>query len=119
MQEYVQKSTITTLPRKPSGVSGAEFSQRAAPAKEGASPSTGRSPAVLAWDSIMAWPAAFVLLIAMFELLMAMFELLIARFVLLMAMGLAPAAPAPLGLILSISDCSRLFVPLSDKRVRK
>src|SRR6188508_644086 len=44
MQVYVQKSTSTTRPRSPSGVSGSEFSQPVAPANEGREPSTGNSP---------------------------------------------------------------------------
>src|ERR1700722_6381916 len=109
MHEKAQKSPTTTLPRKLSAVSGGEFSQSVAPANEGISPPMGKLPAGLAAD-IMACPSALVLLIAMVELLMAMFELL-------MAIIAPPGAPAFCGLILSMRDCSRLFVPLSDKRV--
>ena len=35
MQVYVQKSTRTTFPRRPSGVSGSELSQPVAPSKPG------------------------------------------------------------------------------------
>ena len=43
MQEKVQNCTTTTLPRRPSGVSGAELSQAVAPPRSGSSPSTGRA----------------------------------------------------------------------------
>src|SRR5881394_2174815 len=43
MQEYVQKSMTTTLPRKASRVSGEEFNQPVAPASDGISPSTAAS----------------------------------------------------------------------------
>ena len=39
MQEYVQKSTRTTLPRSSSGVSGRLLSHATAPDREGNSPS--------------------------------------------------------------------------------
>src|SRR6185503_4114286 len=45
MQVYVQKSTRTTLPRRPSGVSGSELSQPVAPSNEARRPSTGNSAA--------------------------------------------------------------------------
>src|SRR4029450_5643925 len=48
MQVYVQKSTRTTLPARPSGVSGDEFSQPVAPSKPGRRPSTG-NPTVRGW----------------------------------------------------------------------
>src|SRR5580692_5452751 len=56
MQEYVQKSTRTTLPFSPSRVSGVEFTQATAPSKPGKVPSLakGRSDARL--DIIMAGP---------------------------------------------------------------
>src|SRR5215467_11071515 len=38
---YVQKSTTTTLPRRPSGVSGGELIQAVAPVKGASSPSFG------------------------------------------------------------------------------
>src|SRR5580698_4470764 len=101
---------MTTLPRRLSGVSGGELSHRVAPANEGISPSIGKLPAGFAADIIMAWPSPLELLIAMVELLMAIVELL-------MAIMLPPGAPGFCGLILSMSDCSRLFVPLSDRRV--
>src|SRR6185437_1125494 len=41
MQEYVQKSTSTTLPLSSSGVRGLLFNQATAPSSEGKSPSTG------------------------------------------------------------------------------
>src|SRR6266850_3188116 len=44
MQEYVQKSISTTLPRRPSRVSGGELSQDVAPSSAGSEPSTGRPP---------------------------------------------------------------------------
>src|SRR6202021_2891024 len=90
------------LPRTLSAGSGGEFSQSVAPANEGISPSMGKLPAGFAAD-IMACPSALVLLMAMVELLMAIMA--------------PPGAPAFCGLILSMRDCSRLFVPLSDKRV--
>src|SRR5580765_3026150 len=40
MHVYVQKSTSTTLPRNPSGVSGSELSHPVAPSKAGRLPST-------------------------------------------------------------------------------
>src|SRR5919106_4023119 len=48
MQVQVQKSTRTTRPRRPSGVSGSELSHLVAPSNDGRRPSTGssrRSPA--------------------------------------------------------------------------
>jgi hypothetical protein len=42
MQEYVQKSIITTLPRGDFRSSGAEFSQPTAPPKSGIDPASGR-----------------------------------------------------------------------------
>src|SRR5580704_7439265 len=108
---------MTTLPRRLSGVSGGELSHRVAPANEGISPSIGKLPAGFAADIIMAWPSPLELLIAMVELLMAIVELLMAIVELLMAIMLPPGAPGFCGLILSMSDCSRLFVPLSDRRV--
>src|SRR5215831_3718680 len=48
MQEYVQKSTSTTLPRRPSAVSGAELSHSTAPDSDGIVPSTGYAPAAAA-----------------------------------------------------------------------
>src|SRR5262245_17361527 len=41
MQVKVQKSTSTTLPRRPAGVNGGELSHPVAPAREGNEPSTG------------------------------------------------------------------------------
>src|SRR5688572_4527160 len=56
MQEYVQKSMTTTLPRKPSRVSGFELSHPVAPVSAGMRPSTtGGAPPVLA--DIIAPPA--------------------------------------------------------------
>src|SRR5262245_35827971 len=48
MQVYVQKLTRTTVPARPSGVSGDEFSQPVAPSKPGRRPSTGNG-AVRGW----------------------------------------------------------------------
>src|SRR5205823_14250442 len=45
MQVKVQRSTATTLPRKPAGVSGGELSHAFAPAKAGRLPSIGNSAA--------------------------------------------------------------------------
>src|SRR5687767_9593017 len=44
MHVYVQKSTTTIFPRKPSGSRGGELSQSVAPPSEGRCPSTGSSP---------------------------------------------------------------------------
>src|SRR6516164_5389362 len=44
MHEYVQKSTTTTWPRRPSAVSGGEFSHSVAPSSGGSLPITGRTP---------------------------------------------------------------------------
>src|SRR4051812_29379277 len=52
MQEYVQKSTTTTLPRRPSAVSGAELSHSVAPSSGGSVPCTGRAPAAPRADVI-------------------------------------------------------------------
>src|SRR6187551_2169566 len=52
MHEYVQKSTSTTLPRNASRDSGAELSQRVAPASDGIAPSTGNAPATPRVDII-------------------------------------------------------------------
>ena len=41
MQVYVQKSTSTTLPRRPAALNGGAFSHPVAPASEGMLPSTG------------------------------------------------------------------------------
>ena len=43
MHVYVQNCTSTTLPRRPSGVSGDELSQSVAPSNDGNRPSTGSS----------------------------------------------------------------------------
>src|SRR5829696_9958675 len=48
MQVYVQKSTRTTFPARPSGVSGDELSQPVARSKPGRRPSTGNG-AVRGW----------------------------------------------------------------------
>src|ERR1700730_4131880 len=45
MQEYVQKSTTTTLPFSASGVRGGEFNHWTAPDSEGIAPSSGKSSA--------------------------------------------------------------------------
>src|SRR5687768_8212446 len=59
MQEYVQKSMTTTLPRNPSRVSGFELSQPVAPVSAGISPSTtGAAPPAFA--DIIAPPAGSV-----------------------------------------------------------
>ena len=42
MHVYVQKSTSTTLPRKPSVVSGGEFNHSTAPVMGGMVPSMGK-----------------------------------------------------------------------------
>src|SRR3954453_13386632 len=44
MQVYVQKSTTTTRPRRPSVVSGGELSHPVAPSSDGILPSAGRRP---------------------------------------------------------------------------
>src|SRR3954463_4488976 len=44
MQVYVQKSTTTTRPRRPSVVSGGELSHPVAPPSDGILPSAGRRP---------------------------------------------------------------------------
>src|SRR3954447_1320156 len=46
MHVYVQKSTRTTFPARPSGVSGEEFSQPVAPSNTGRRPSAGKGPCV-------------------------------------------------------------------------
>jgi hypothetical protein len=46
MQVYVQKSTRTTFPARPPGVSGDEFSQPVAPSNPGRRSSTGTGPRV-------------------------------------------------------------------------
>ena len=46
MHVYVQKSTATTFPPRPAGVSGAELSQPLAPSRDGKSPSTGNESSV-------------------------------------------------------------------------
>src|SRR3954447_680830 len=48
MHVYVRKSTTTTFPRSPSGVSGSEFSHDVAPLNEANSPSTGGW--AISWD---------------------------------------------------------------------
>src|SRR5688572_16109557 len=59
MQEYVQKSMTTTLPRNPSRVSDFELSQPVAPVSAGIRPSTtNAAPPVLA--NIIAPPAGSV-----------------------------------------------------------
>jgi hypothetical protein len=59
MQEYVQKSMTTTLPRSPSRVRGFELSQPVAPVSAGMRPSTtGAAPPALA--DIIAPPAGSV-----------------------------------------------------------
>src|SRR6185437_14200943 len=50
MQVYVQKSTSTTLPRRPSGVSGGELSQAVAPSNDARRPSNGRCEAGRSWS---------------------------------------------------------------------
>src|ERR1700722_13184873 len=89
MQEYVQKSTNTTLPRNSAGVSGAEFSQAVAPLKDGISPSIG-SAASCAPGPCMAM-------------------------VILALRGVPPGGVPPL--ILSMSDDSSRLVPPMDQRV--
>src|SRR4051794_17213821 len=54
MQEYVQKSTTTTLPLRLARVSGPEFSHVAAPLSSGMSPSIG--PASPPFADIMELP---------------------------------------------------------------
>src|SRR4051794_8347651 len=44
MHVYVQKSTATTLPRRPSVVSGGEFSHPLAPSRDGMLPPSTRRP---------------------------------------------------------------------------
>src|SRR5690349_24823517 len=56
MQEYAQKSSTTTLPRRDCFVSGFEFSQPVTPASSGMSPSTTGAPEDLTAD-IIAPPA--------------------------------------------------------------
>src|SRR5439155_995808 len=58
MQVYVQKSTRTTFPRRPSLVSGCELSHPVAPPGDGNSPSTGRRAMVAASNaaSRLMWP---------------------------------------------------------------
>src|ERR1700727_350497 len=87
MQEYVQKSTTTTLPRRATASSGGEFNQAVAPARDGKSPSTGSAFAVSACDATGV-PAM--------ELLIAM----------VLAVGFTP----------SISVCSNLLVLVVDRR---
>ena len=43
MQEKVQNWTTTTVPRRPSGVSGVELSQAVGPSSSGSAPSMGNS----------------------------------------------------------------------------
>src|SRR5688572_5599722 len=57
MQEYAQKSTTTTLPRRPSRVSGWLLSQPVAPSSGGKGPSVLAGP-LAPWADIMAPPAA-------------------------------------------------------------
>src|SRR3954454_7175713 len=47
MHVQVQKSTSTTFPRRPAGVSGSEFSQAVAPSKPARSPPLGSSSGAL------------------------------------------------------------------------
>src|SRR5271169_4803046 len=95
MQEYVQKSTKTTLPRNASGVRAGEFNQAVAPLNEGSSPSTGRDP-----------EGSPLLIMA---LLRAMDPF--------MAIVAPPCCPAAPDWMVSISHCSHRLVPASDRRV--
>src|SRR5262245_52772412 len=98
MQEYVQKSIITTLPRRRSGVSGGEFSQATAPSSDGRSPSIGPEDVEALFD-IIAPPAMAPPVIA---------PPVIAG----LAVGVAS------GWIVSINDCSIRLVLEVDSRVR-
>src|SRR6267378_7996960 len=89
MQDYVQKSMTTTLPRKLSGVRGAEFSQATAPSNAGNSPSIG-GPDEAALVDIMAPPVIAPL----------------------------PACTVASGWITSINDCSMRLVLVRDRRVK-
>src|ERR1700735_4258288 len=93
MQEYVQKSMSTTLPRKLSALKGGEFSQAIAPARDGIGPSAGKPPAA---------PFGAIIIIA--------------------PPGCDPeSAPAPgadAGRIFASSACSIELVPFNDSCVR-
>src|SRR5450755_1633667 len=71
MQEYVQKSISTTLPRKESRVRGAELIQATAPFRSGIGPSSARrvgdSEALTEWTAGVAAPNALIKCVSALE----------------------------------------------------
>ena len=57
MHVYVQKSTRTTLPLRPSGVNGSELSQTVEPLNDGSTPSIGRGTGSLTGGWVTDRPA--------------------------------------------------------------
>src|SRR5207249_3781592 len=99
MQEYVQKSMTTTLPRKLSGVRGDEFNQATAPSSAGNSPSIGGADEAALFD-IMAPPVIAPEVVAP--------PIIAPR----------PACAVASGWITSINDCSMRLVLVRDRRVK-